>query len=97
MVNDGPAGMLTTAVDGGDVTAGPVGGVPVAVAVLVTTPAFTSAWVTVYVAVHVVVAPGASVVTGHEITGAVPVPVNVVSVTETAVRSTLPVFVTTKE
>ena len=63
---------------------------------LVTTPAFTSAWVTVYVAVHVVVAPGANVVTGHEITGAVPVPVNVVSVTETPVRSTLPVFVTRK-
>ncbi len=29
------------------VTAGPVGGVPVTVAVLLTTPAFTSAWVRV--------------------------------------------------
>ena len=45
-----------------EVTAGPVGGVPVAVAVLLTEPAFTSAWVIVYVAVQVVDAPGASVV-----------------------------------
>ena len=45
-----------------------------AVAVFVTAPAFTSAWVTVYVVVHVVCAPGASVVTGHEITGGAPLP-----------------------
>ena len=97
IVNDATAGMVTTAVSGGEVTAGPTGGVPVAVAVFVTAPAFTSAWVTVYVAVHVVCAPGASVVTGHEIAGGVPVPVNVVSVTEIPVRSTLPVLVTTNE
>ena len=38
-----------------------------------------SAWVTVYVPVHVVDACGASVVTGHVITGGVPVPENAVS------------------
>ena len=50
-------------VDCGDdaVTAAPVGGDPVAVAVLRTDPASTSAWVIVYVAVAVTVCPGASV------------------------------------
>ena len=38
-------GMVT--VDGGDTGSGPVGGVPVAVAVLLTVPPSTSAWVTV--------------------------------------------------
>ena len=49
------------------VTVALAGFLPVAVAVLETTPASTSAWVTVYaaVAVHVVDAPGASVVTGQ--------------------------------
>jgi hypothetical protein len=38
---------ITVAVDGGEVTAGPVGGVPVAVAESLIEPLFTSAWVTV--------------------------------------------------
>ena len=43
------------------VTLPPVGGVPVAVAVLSTLPASTSAWVSVYVfCVQVTCAPGAS-------------------------------------
>ncbi|GAA3026186.1 hypothetical protein GCM10017559_60110 [Streptosporangium longisporum] len=36
---------VTVTVDGSEATAGPVGGVPKAVAVLVTAPASTSAWV----------------------------------------------------
>jgi hypothetical protein len=95
-VSAGPAPMVTTAVAGGEVTAGPDGGVPDTVAVFVTSPAFTSACVTVYVAVHVVDPSGANVVTGHEITGGVPVPENAVSVTATPVRLRLPVLVTTK-
>ncbi|MEU8385219.1 hypothetical protein, partial [Streptosporangium sp. NPDC048865] len=55
---------VTVAVDGADVTAGPVGGVPDAVAVFMIVPASTSACVVTYVLVHVVEAPGASVVTG---------------------------------
>ena len=51
--------------DGADVTAGPDGGVPMAVAVLLTDPRLTSVWLIVRVAVHVVVAPGASVVDGQ--------------------------------
>ncbi|GAA3026216.1 hypothetical protein GCM10017559_60150 [Streptosporangium longisporum] len=42
----GVAGAATVAVESSEVTAGPVGGVPVAVAVLVTAPASMSAWVT---------------------------------------------------
>ncbi len=72
------------------VTADPVGGVPEAVAVLTTWPASTSACFSVYVAVHVVEAPGARVVTGQ-----VTVP-TFASVTFTACRVTLPVFVTRK-
>ena len=41
--------------DGGEVTAGPVGGVPEAVAVSFSEPLFRSAWVTVAVAVKVAV------------------------------------------
>ena len=52
--------------EGFDVTAGPEGGVALAVAVLLIDAAFTSACVMVRVAVHVVDAPGASVVDGHE-------------------------------
>jgi hypothetical protein len=44
------------------VTAGPVGGFPLAVPVFEIDPAFTSACVVVYVAVHVSNAAGASVV-----------------------------------
>ena len=58
---------------------------PLAVAVLLTTPASTSAWLTVCAAeVQVVDPPGASVVAGHEIGPAVG------SVTATEVRVTVP-------
>ncbi len=52
-------------VSDGDVTAGPLGGVPEAVAVLMTLPLSTSAWLIGYVAVQVTPAPGASVVVEH--------------------------------
>ena len=74
------------------VTAGPVGGVPAAVAVLTTWPASTSAWVVVYVAEHVTDAPGASVVTPLQSTVDRP---GRGSVRPTDVSVTLPGFVTT--
>jgi hypothetical protein len=90
---------LSTAIAGADeigvvtesvpVTGEPVGGVPDAVAVFTTCPASTSAWVSVYVFVHVVDAPGASVVVGQD---TVP---TFGSLTPTEVSVTLPVFVTT--
>ena len=76
-----------------EVMAGPDGGVPLADAVLMIDPALTSVWVMVRVAVHVVDAPGASVVEGHEIADN---PLSG-SVTDTAVSVTLPVLVTTNE
>jgi hypothetical protein len=88
---------MTTAELGVLVVVPPVGIVPVAVAVLVIWPASTSAWVVVYVAVHVVVAPTASEVVGHETVPIVPVPVNAVSLTTTLVRSVFPEFVTANE
>ncbi|GAA3026273.1 hypothetical protein GCM10017559_60210 [Streptosporangium longisporum] len=42
----GAAVAVMAALEGSEVTAGPDGGVPVAVAVLVTAPALMSAWVT---------------------------------------------------
>ena len=74
-------------------TVGPDGGVPVALAVFVTRPAFTSPWVMVRVAVQVVEAPGAREVDAQVIadnpgSG---------SVMATAVKVTLPVFVTANE
>ena len=68
----------------------PPGGVPWAVAVLLTTPASTSAWVMVWavVAVQVSAAPGARVELGHVVAPAVG------SVTPTLVRVTVPVLVT---
>ena len=69
-------------------TGSPTGGVTVAIAVLVTWPASTSAWVSAWEAVHVVCAPGASVVT---------VQVTVPAIGSAIVRPctvTLPVFVT---
>jgi hypothetical protein len=75
---------------GVEFTAGPVGGVPRALAVLVTEPESTSAWVIVYDVVHVVEAAGASVVTGH-----VTAP-TFGSFTATAVSVTDPVLVTRK-
>src|SRR5580765_4365811 len=73
------------------VTGAPVGGVPDAVAVLTTWPASTSAWVVVYVAEHVVDAPGARVVTPWQLTAERP---GRRSVTPTEVRVTLPELVT---
>ncbi len=74
------------------VVAAPVGGVPVAVAVLDTLPESTSAWVITYgAAVHVVEAPGASVLAGQLM------PVTLGSVTPTAVSVTSPVLVTRNE
>jgi hypothetical protein len=70
------------------VTAAPLGGFADAPAVLTTFPASTSDCFSVYVAVHVVAAPGASCVTGQVTVPTVP------SLTETPVRVTLPVFVT---
>ena len=75
------------------VTAGPVGGVPDAVAVFTIDPAFMFANVTVLLAVHVVDAEGTNVESGHD-TADKP---GSGSVTPTEVNVTLPVFVTTNE
>ncbi|MFF3443382.1 hypothetical protein [Streptosporangium sp. NPDC002721] len=90
----GAASAATVAVDGSDVTAGPTGGVPDATAVFTIEPASTSACVVTYVLVHVVVACGASVVTGQVTTGGTPVPENDVSATPTPVNVALPVLTT---
>lgn len=89
--------LVTVAVDGSDVTADPVGGVPVATAVLVIEPASMSACVTVYVPVQGVDASGASVVTGQVTAGGVSVPEKAVSSAATPVSVELPVLVTRKE
>ena len=78
-------------VSGGLVVVPPPGGVPVTVALLLTVPASTSAWVIVCVPVQVVEAPGASVVTG-QVAGAS----NCASFTTMPVSGTLPVLVTRK-
>ena len=94
------AGVIVTfALDGDDVTAVPEGGVPVAVAVLVIVPALTSACVLVYAAVQVTDAPGANDAApdGHDTGDSAPVPENAPSATDTLVRVTFPVFVTTNE
>ncbi|MDH2430924.1 hypothetical protein [Sphaerisporangium sp. TRM90804] len=88
---------VTVTVDGTEVTAGPVGGVPEATAVFTIEPASMSAWVTTYVPVHVVDACGARVVTGHVTTGGVPVPENDVSAAPTPVSVVLPLFTTLYE
>src|ERR1700744_2330852 len=69
------------------VTAAPVGGVPVAVPVLVMWPRSTSVWLVVTLAVQVSLAAGASVVVGQVMA----VSRGAGSVTPTAVRVTLPV------
>ena len=102
IVSDAVGVALTTAVDGGDVTGAPVGGVPLAVAELLIVPALKSAAVAVYVAVQVVVdvapVPAAvNVVDGQvTVTGGPAGAVNV-SATATPVSVTLPVLVTTNE
>ena len=75
------------------VTAGPVGGVPDAVAVFTIEPAFMLANVTVYDAVHVVDTEGANVDTG-QLTTDKP---GSGSVTATDVKVTLPLLVTKNE
>ncbi|MFF3443362.1 hypothetical protein [Streptosporangium sp. NPDC002721] len=90
----GAGAAVTVAVEGADVIAGPVGGVPEATAVFTIDPASMSAWVTVYVPVHVVEVCGASVVTGHVTTGGAPEPENDVSTTPTPVNVTFPVLAT---
>ena len=64
---------------------------PLAVALLFTVPAFTSAWVIVCVPVQVVLAPGTSVVTGHTAAAS-----SSASFTAMPVIVTLPVLVTRK-
>ena len=77
-----------------DVTGGlPLGGVAEADAVLMIDPAFTSAWVIVRVAVHVVDVPGARVVDGHEMAERP----DSGSVTPTDVIVTFPVLATRNE
>jgi hypothetical protein len=88
---------VTVAVEGADDTAGPVGGVPDTVAVLVIEPASMSACVTEYVPEQVVDAWGASVVTGHVTAAGVPVPEKADSSTATAVKFWFPVLVTANE
>ncbi|MFF3443374.1 hypothetical protein [Streptosporangium sp. NPDC002721] len=90
----GAGAAVTVAVDGADVTAGPVGGVPDATAVFTITPASTSACVVTYVLVHVVDACGANVATGHVTTGGAPDPENAVFTTPTPVNVALPVLTT---
>ena len=85
--------VAVTVAESVSVTAGPLGGVPDTVAVFAIEPAFMSANVTVYVAVHVVVAAGFSVACGHE-TADKP---GSGSVTAIPVSVTLPVFDTKNE
>ena len=76
---------------GAEATGSFVGPVALAVAVLSTRPASTSAWVIVYVAVQTVVAPGASVVARQEAPAA-----SRLSTMPTAVTVTEPAFLTAK-
>jgi len=97
MVRSGDAVALKVVDDGVESTAAPPPiGAPLAVAVLVTVPASTSAWVGVYAAVQVTVAPGASdaAPAGQPGAGVLPLPVKAPSATATPVSVTLPVFVT---
>ncbi|GAA3026299.1 hypothetical protein GCM10017559_60240 [Streptosporangium longisporum] len=84
---------VTVAVDGAEVTAGPVGGVPEAVAVLVMVPASMSAWVMTCVPLQVTDSCGASVVRGQVIGPGVPEAVET-SVMATPVRVVLPMLTT---
>ena len=84
------AGMVTTS----EFTTGigePPGGVPVTVALFTIEPESRSAWVTTWVAVQVVEAPGASDVAGQ----VMPVALGLLTVMELSVVA--PVFFTTNE
>ena len=95
---DGSLGAGIVTCDGGDVMAGPDGGVPVAVASFVTLPASTSACVTVYVAEQIICAPGSNdAVAGQLGADIAPEPLNEPSLTVGLVNVTFPVFVTTNE
>ena len=85
--------VAVTVAESVSVTAGPLGGVPLAVAVLRIEPAFIFANVTVYVAVQFIVPVGFNVVCGHE-TADKP---GSGSVTAIPVSVTLPVFDTKNE
>src|SRR3954454_19214371 len=86
----GATGVIVESVS---VTSEPVGGVPWAVAVFATVPAFTSACVSAYVlSVHATVAPGASGPDGQLIA-----PPSFGSLTVTGFSVTLPVFFTVNE
>ena len=93
----GVAVEVTVAVSGGEVVVPPAGLVPDAVAVLVSVPASMSCCVTTYVPLQVVFVPAASVVTGQLMAGAVPVPLNAVSLICRPAMATLPVLVTRNE
>ena len=86
----GLAGIVTVFVSLA-VNAAPVGGFAVTPAVFTTEPLVTSACVSVYVAVQVVLAPTAKVVTGQEI------PVTLGSVTTMPDNDVWPLLVTTNE
>ena len=89
---------MRCAAEGSDVTGPPEGGVPVAVAVLSTAPASTSACCTTYMAVQSMNSFGESVRSdGHVTAESDPAPENVPSTTDAFVSVTLPVFVTRKE
>jgi hypothetical protein len=97
-VNPGAAAAVKDTVEGGEVVVAPAGVLPDAVAVFDTDPASISAWVTVYVAVQVTVAFGASdaAPAGQVTADNVPVPVNAPSFTVTVCIVTFPVFFTAK-
>ena len=98
-VNAGAAVAVTVAVEVGEVAGLPDGSSPVAVAELATDPASMSACVTVYGAVQVTLAPGASALApaGQEAVGTVPLPENEPSLIVMPCRVTLPVLVTRNE
>ena len=97
MVIAGACAPVIFASDGAETTGSPVGGVPVAVAVLSIAPASTSACCTTYVAVHSSSPPGARVRSaGHDTSDRVPAPENAPSTTAASVNVTLPVFAIVK-
>ena len=95
-LNAAAGAAVTVADDGADVTVKPRGVTPDAVALSWTDPASTSACDTVYDPVHVVDAPGASVVTGHD-TDTAPAGATGTSDTDNEPTVIFPVFVTTNE
>ena len=84
------------AVEGSETTFGPLGGVPVTVAVFSREPFFSSAFCTTYVAVQTTFSPGARLRAPSAHTGvdSAPAPVKAPSAMATSAIVTLPVFVT---